>query len=84
MRNIESLSIVREALLGNENGGIIIIGMIIIIVILIIYTLGKNKISKWLFLSIIFLFCIKFYLLTLFLISDIIAFDDKKRCAYEV
>ena len=46
MRNIESLSIVREALLGNENGGIIIIGMIIIIVILIIYTLGKNKISK--------------------------------------
>lgn len=84
MRNIESLSIVREALLGNENGGIIIIGMIIIIVILIIYTLGKNKISKWLFLSIIFLFYIKFCLLTLFLISDIIAFDDKKRCVYEV
>lgn len=56
MRNIESLSIVREALLGNENGGIVIIGMIIIIVILIIYTLGKNKISKWFFLSIIFYF----------------------------
>lgn len=46
MKNIGILSIVREALLGKENGGIVIIGMIIIIVVLIIYTLGKNKISK--------------------------------------
>lgn len=47
MKNIGILSIVREALLGKENGGIVIIGMIIIIVVLIIYTFKKNVANKW-------------------------------------
>ena len=46
MKNIGILSIVREALLGNENGGIVIIGMIVIIIMLIIYTLKKNAANK--------------------------------------
>lgn len=46
MNNIGILSIVREALLGKENGGIVIIGMIIIIVILIIYTFKKKVANK--------------------------------------
>lgn len=47
MKNIGILSIIREALLGNEKGGIVIMGMIIIIVILIIYTFKKNVANKW-------------------------------------
>ena len=46
MKNIGILSIVREALLCNRNGGIVIIGMIIIIVILIIYMFKKNVANK--------------------------------------
>lgn len=83
MKNIGILSIVREALLGNRNGGILIIGMIIIIVVLIIYTFKKNVANKWWLMRHLFILLKKIDL-TLFLISDIIAFDDKKRCAYEV
>ncbi len=43
MWQIDVLSIVRKAILSNQNIGILLILMIVVIVFLIIYTISKNN-----------------------------------------
>lgn len=83
MKNIGILSIIREALLGNEKCGIVIMGMIIIIVILIIYTFKKNVANKWWLMRHLFILLKKIDL-TLSFKFDIISFENNMGWLCEV
>lgn len=83
MKNIGILSIVREALLGKENGGIVITGMIIIIVVLIIYTFKKNVANKWWLMRHLFILLKKIDV-TLYFKFDIILLENNKGWLCEV